>query len=113
MAAFCVGWVRSWLSSQKAPLLSHEASTNVLVSLALILELFTGASKAHMFQTARFLPGDAAHQSQGSFDQVSTAQQSGLPISQWWPNGSATRPMRQPCSSETAKTSVAPAAMAC
>jgi GntR family transcriptional regulator/MocR family aminotransferase len=24
---------------------------------------------------------------------------SGLPISQWWPNGSATRPSRQPCSS--------------
>ena len=26
---------------------------------------------------------------------------SGLPISQWWPNGSSTRPSRQPCSSDT------------
>ena len=34
---------------------------------------------------------------------------SGLPISQWWPNGSSTRPRRQPCSSTHGWTSDAPA----
>ena len=37
---------------------------------------------------------------------------SGLPISQWWPNGSTTRPRRQPCSSVAAITGVAPASTA-
>ena len=36
-----------------------------------VLELFTGLSKVHLFQMALFIPGDAAHQSQVSFDQVS------------------------------------------
>ena len=37
---------------------------------------------------------------------------SGLPISQWWPNGSATRPRRHPWSSSPAATSRAPASTA-
>jgi hypothetical protein len=36
----------------------------------------------------------------------------GFPISQWCPNGSTTRPSRQPCSSPTAYTFSAPAATA-
>lgn len=30
-----------------------------------------------------------------------SGQESGQPISQWWPNGSTTRPMRHSCSSVT------------
>ncbi len=30
-----------------------------------------------------------------------SSQKSGRPISQWWPNGSTTRPMRHSCSSVT------------
>jgi hypothetical protein len=41
--------------------------------LIFILELFAGLSKAHVFQIALFIPEDAAHQSQASFDQVSNA----------------------------------------
>ena len=40
-------------------------------------------------------------------------ERSGLPISQWWPDGSATRPTRHPCPSVIGATSVAPAAIAC
>jgi hypothetical protein len=36
--------------------------------LIFILELFAGLSKAHVFQIALFIPEDAAHQSQASFD---------------------------------------------
>jgi hypothetical protein len=43
----------------------------LLLPLIFILELFAGLCKAHLFQIALFIPEDAAHQSQVSFDQVS------------------------------------------
>ncbi len=52
-------------------------STNtLLLPLIFILELFAGLSKAHLFQIALFIPEDAAHQSQASFDQVSPGDHS-------------------------------------